>query len=57
MERLRISPKERSPQAIAASISDAKNALIALQLTGGEHVAQESAARIIDDLEKTPSRA
>ena len=29
MERLRISPKERPPQAMLASISDAKNALVA----------------------------
>ncbi len=28
MERLRISPKEHAPQAIAATISDAKNALV-----------------------------
>jgi DNA helicase-2/ATP-dependent DNA helicase PcrA len=31
MERLRISPKERSPDAIAAIISDARNALVAPQ--------------------------
>lgn len=31
MERLRISPKERPPQAIAASISDAKNALVPVE--------------------------
>ncbi|WP_304119178.1 MMPL family transporter [Mycolicibacterium bacteremicum] len=33
--------------------ADGSSALIALQLTGGEHVAQETASRIIDDLEDT----
>jgi RND superfamily putative drug exporter len=31
--------------------ADGSSALIALQLTGGEHAAQETASRIIDDLE------
>lgn len=31
--------------------ADHRAALIALQLTGGEHAAQETAGRIIDDLE------
>ena len=31
--------------------ADGRSALIALQLTGGEHVAQKTASRIIDDLE------
>lgn len=31
--------------------ADGSSALIALQLTGGEHAAQEAASRIIDDLE------
>ncbi|HEY5547790.1 MAG TPA: UvrD-helicase domain-containing protein, partial [Gemmatimonadaceae bacterium] len=31
MERLRISPKDRPPQAIVAAISDAKNALVSAQ--------------------------
>lgn len=34
--------------------ADGQSALIALQLTGGEHAAQETAARIIDDLEEDP---
>jgi RND superfamily putative drug exporter len=34
---------------------DGSAALVALQLAGGEHAAQETAARIIDDLEETSS--
>ena len=32
--------------------ADGRSALVALQLTGGEHAAQENAARIIDNLEE-----
>lgn len=35
--------------------ADDRSALIALQLTGGEHAAQETAGRIIDDLEEASS--
>ncbi|WP_084764619.1 MMPL family transporter [Knoellia subterranea] len=35
--------------------ADGRSALIALQLTGGEHAAQKTAARIIDDLEEDSS--
>ena len=34
---------------------DGRSALIALQLPGGEHAAQETAARVVDDIEESSS--
>jgi DNA helicase-2/ATP-dependent DNA helicase PcrA len=53
MERLRISPKDRPPQAIISAISDAKNALVSV--TEFENLAMDpfskSAARVYRELE------
>lgn len=53
MERLRISPKDRPPQAILAAISDAKNALVSV--AGFENLAKDpftkSAAQVYRELD------
>jgi DNA helicase-2/ATP-dependent DNA helicase PcrA len=59
MERLRISPKDRPPQAIVAAISDAKNALVSS--TEYEQLAMDpfskSAAQVYRDLEVALTQA
>ena len=59
MERLRISPKERPPQAIVAAISDAKNALVSA--AEYENVAMDpfskAAAQVYRELDVTLRQA
>ena len=59
MERLRISVKERAPQAIAASISDAKNQLVGHQefATLAQDAFSEDVARVYRDLDASLRQA